>query len=202
MDALAPERIDVGREGRHERLSFPGLHLGDLALVQDDPTHELDVEVTLPDRPPGCLPDRSEGFGDQVFEHLAIGEALLELLGLCPKRLVRELLDLRLEGIDEPNVFLQALTLAPFTELSEFFQTYQRRLLGDFRGTGLSIIGSPSQGKRLSISEASLVGGYRSASPRYLSPRTPVGGLPLGFASLLEPPNPRRGATARLRLAT
>src|SRR6266511_1350720 len=132
MDALAPERVEVGREGRHEGLSFPGLHLGDLALVQDDPTHELDVEVPLPDRPPGCLPDRSEGFGDQVFE--LSDEALLELLRLCPKRLVRELLDLRLEGIDEPDVFLQALTLAPFTELSEFFQTYQRRLLGDFGG--------------------------------------------------------------------
>ena len=64
VHAFAPEGIQVDGERRGERLSLTGPHLGDPALVESSPAHELDVEVTLADRPVGRLPvaaNASEG---------------------------------------------------------------------------------------------------------------------------------------------
>ena len=45
VDPAAGERVEVDSESRDERLAFAGLHLGDLAAVQDDAAHQLNVEV-------------------------------------------------------------------------------------------------------------------------------------------------------------
>ena len=45
VDALAGERVQVGGQGGDQRLAFAGLHLGDLAAVQDDAADQLHVEV-------------------------------------------------------------------------------------------------------------------------------------------------------------
>ena len=45
MDAAAGEGIEVRRQRRHQGLAFPGLHLGDLAVVQDHPAQQLHIEV-------------------------------------------------------------------------------------------------------------------------------------------------------------
>src|SRR5690606_40535830 len=58
MHALASERIQVQRERGDQRLTLAGLHLGDLALVENDAGHELDVVVPLPQRALGRLTDR------------------------------------------------------------------------------------------------------------------------------------------------
>ena len=41
------ERVQVQRLRGDERLPLAGLHLGDVALVEDDPAHQLDVEQAL-----------------------------------------------------------------------------------------------------------------------------------------------------------
>ena len=47
VGAFAGEGVEVDREGGGERLALACLHLGDLALVEDDAAEDLDVEVAL-----------------------------------------------------------------------------------------------------------------------------------------------------------
>ena len=55
MYALTGQRIEVDRQGGNERFTFTGLHLGDLALVQDNATDELYVIVSHLDAAPAHL---------------------------------------------------------------------------------------------------------------------------------------------------
>ena len=108
VDALALEGVEVDRQGGDQRLAFAGLHLGDLALVQDHAALELDVEVPLAERPLGRLAHRGEGLDQQVVQRLAFGQPLAELGRLGAQRLVGELLELRLERIDLRHRLVEA----------------------------------------------------------------------------------------------
>ena len=79
VDALACERIQVGGQGRHERLALAGLHLGDPALVQHRAADQLDVEVAHVEHAPSGLADDGERFRQEVVERLALGQSLPEL---------------------------------------------------------------------------------------------------------------------------
>ncbi len=68
MDALALERVEVGRQRRDERLAFAGLHLGDLAAVEDDAADELHVEVPHVQHAAAGLADDGKGFRNQIVE--------------------------------------------------------------------------------------------------------------------------------------
>jgi hypothetical protein len=76
MDAAALERVEVEREARDERLALARLHLRDVALVEDDPAHQLDVEHSLVGLAQARLPDRGEGLEEQLFERLSILQPL------------------------------------------------------------------------------------------------------------------------------
>ena len=91
VDALALERVEVGRQGRDEGLALTGLHLGDVAEVQGGATHELHVEVPLAEGALGRLADRGERLGQEVVEGLAVGEPLAEDVGLGAQLGVGEL---------------------------------------------------------------------------------------------------------------
>ena len=88
VNALAFERVEIGRQRRDERLAFAGLHLGDLALVQYGAADQLHVEVPHVEHAPAGFADDGERLGQQVVERLAIGEALPELGGLAAQLLV------------------------------------------------------------------------------------------------------------------
>ena len=81
VDALAGERVEVGRQRRDEGLALTGLHLGDVAEVQRGAAHDLDVVVALAERAAGGLADGGERLGQQVVEGLAVGEPLPVLVG-------------------------------------------------------------------------------------------------------------------------
>ena len=68
VDAVAAERIEVGRQRRDERLALAGLHLGDVAQVQGRAAHELHLVVELAQRAPGRLADDRERLGQQIVE--------------------------------------------------------------------------------------------------------------------------------------
>ncbi len=55
VHALAREGVEIDRKRRDQRLSFTGLHFGDVAQVQRGATHDLDVEVPLAQGAPGGL---------------------------------------------------------------------------------------------------------------------------------------------------
>ncbi len=77
-----------------QRLALAGLHLGDVALVQEDAAHELHVEGAQAEGAAGGLAGVGEGFRQQVVERLALGEALAELGGLGLEAGVVERLEL------------------------------------------------------------------------------------------------------------
>ena len=109
VDAAAGEPVQVERLHGDERLALAGLHLGDVALVQDDPAHQLDVEEPDADRPLERLADGCVRLEDQLLERLAVLESLLELGGLAAQLVVRELLELRLERPDVRRLLREAL---------------------------------------------------------------------------------------------
>ena len=62
VDALALERVEIGRQRRDERLAFAGLHLGDPALVKNGAADQLDVEVPHAQHAAAGLANDGEGF--------------------------------------------------------------------------------------------------------------------------------------------
>ena len=63
MHALAGQRIEVHRQGRHQGLTLTGAHLGDLAFVQGHTTNQLHVEVAHAHHPLAGFAGYRKGFG-------------------------------------------------------------------------------------------------------------------------------------------
>ena len=68
VDSAAGEGVEIAGEGGDEGLAFAGLHLGDLALVEDHAADELDVEVAHADGALAGLADDGEGLGEDGVE--------------------------------------------------------------------------------------------------------------------------------------
>ena len=141
---LPGQGVQVSGHGRHQGLAFARLHLGDVALVQDDGPHHLDVEVSLADRAPSGLADGGERLGEQVVQALTGLQAPPKLLGLRPELLVGELLELGLERVDDADELLEALELAALAELADLLQA-QSRFLAWFGGSALDCNGGVGQ---------------------------------------------------------
>ena len=109
----AREPVQVERLHGDERLSLTGLHLGDIALVQRDSAHQLDVEQPHAERALECLAHRRVRLEEQVFQRLAVLEALLELRRLGRELLVGERLELRFERADVGRLILESLEATP-----------------------------------------------------------------------------------------
>ena len=130
VDAAAGEGVEVAGKRGDEGLAFAGLHLGDLAGVEDGAADQLDIEVAHANDAFASLADDSEGLGQELVEdHLfrgvdgvvvvvsllkgggrkvsrggdlgdGGGDALTELDGLGPKLLVGERLDRGFKSTD------------------------------------------------------------------------------------------------------
>ena len=126
--AAAGERVQVERLGRDERLSLAGLHLGDVAFVEDDAAHQLHVEEADADRALERLAHGRERLEEEVVEVLAVLDPLLELDGLRGELLVAQLLEFGLERADVLRLLLEALGTPAFTDAEDFFE--RSELLG------------------------------------------------------------------------
>ena len=112
VDAAAGEAVQVERLDGDERLPLARLHLGDVALVEDDPAHELDVEEADADRALERLAHGRVRLEDQLLERLAVLEPLLELGGLSAQLVVGQLLEVGLERADVRRLLGEALETA------------------------------------------------------------------------------------------
>ena len=99
VDALAGERIEIRRQRGDQRLAFAGLHLGDLAAVEDHAADQLHVEVPHVQHAAPGLADDGERLGQQIVERFAVGEPLPELGGLVAQLFVGQRLDRRFEAL-------------------------------------------------------------------------------------------------------
>ena len=112
VDTASGQGIQVGRQGRRQSLTFPGLHFGDLIAVQDHAAHQLDIKVTHAEHPLGGLTNRREGFRQQLFQLFALFEAGTKFDGLGLQFGIAQCLELRLHGIDLFDYLAQLLQRA------------------------------------------------------------------------------------------
>ena len=122
VDALAGQGVEVGGQGRDQRLALAGLHLGDVAAVQRDPADQLDVEVALAEGPDTGLADGRERLGQQVVEGLAVGQPLAEDVGQLAQLGIGARLHPWLERVDLGHHRLTATQLFAFAEAQDLGQ--------------------------------------------------------------------------------
>ena len=100
VNAFASEGVQVRGQRGDQRLSFTGLHLGDLALVQRISTDELHVEVPhVQDSFAGFTRYR-ECFGKDVVQRGTVLYALFEFGGLRLEIGIGKTGDPRFESVD------------------------------------------------------------------------------------------------------
>ena len=115
MNAASSQRVQVGRESRHEGLTFAGAHLGNLALVQHESADHLHVEVAHAGRALARFADQGKRLGQDFVQHFlfaipaivfvarvfnGIGDLGFEESRALAQLFVGKLLNLRLEVID------------------------------------------------------------------------------------------------------
>ena len=120
--ALAGEGVQVERLHRDEGLSLARLHLGDVALVQDDPAHLLHVEEADVHGALERLADRGEGLEDELAHRLAVLDPLPELDRLARELGIGELLELGLERADVGRLLGEPLQAPSLAEAKDLFQ--------------------------------------------------------------------------------
>ena len=100
VDAVPPEGVEVGGEGRDEGLPLPGAHLRDTALVENHAADELHVEVAHLERTPPGLPHDRERLRDQGLERLPGRPPAAQGLGDPLELRIVAALQTRLELVD------------------------------------------------------------------------------------------------------
>jgi len=68
MNTAAGQRVQIDRKRGDKRLAFTGLHLGNLAFVENHPADQLDIEMPLPKRALGSFPNGRKGGDQDVVE--------------------------------------------------------------------------------------------------------------------------------------
>ena len=114
--------VEIERRRCHERLSLAGLHLGDVALVEDDPTHHLNVEHPLLRLTPARLPDCRERLEEELLERFSVRQPLPELGGLREELCVGERLEVRLERGDIDRLLLEPLHASPLAQAKDLLE--------------------------------------------------------------------------------
>ena len=143
MDPFAGEGVQIGRQRGHQRLAFAGLHLGDLAAMEDHPADQLDVEMAHVQRAAAGFADHGERVGQQVVERLALLQALTEFRSLGAQLFVRELLDGRLPGVDRDHDRRKALQLTLVLRADDFREEFVDDHAGELRSGYQMIVRDP-----------------------------------------------------------
>ena len=99
MHTLTRKSVEIRGESRYESLSFAGAHLGDIALMQDHATDELDVEMTLTELATRDFAHGRKGFRSELVETLSLFKALTKGGRTRLEFVVGKRLESLLEGI-------------------------------------------------------------------------------------------------------
>ena len=91
VDALSFQRVEVGRQRRHEGLTFTCLHLGYPALMEHDTTYHLNVEMLHAQTSPCTFPAYGECLRQYIVQRLSVLlDALFEFRSLLTQLIVRK----------------------------------------------------------------------------------------------------------------
>ena len=123
------EGVQIEGHRRHERLALTGLHLADVALVEADRAHQLDVEVAHPQGTLADLSNRRKGLVHDVVEVGPAIELLLELRGLGLQLLVGFGLHVGLELVDALDVGLETAEVSIVFRPEDLFEDVEHNRL-------------------------------------------------------------------------
>ncbi len=122
VHAAPRQRIQIGGKGCDKRLALAGLHLADVALMQEYPTHQLHVEGTQAKRAPRGLAAVRERLGQHRIEALAARDARLQRDRFFLDPVVAQRLELRLQRIDLVDQRPRRLDLAVIRRAEHLFR--------------------------------------------------------------------------------
>ncbi len=100
MHAVAGQRVEIGGQGRDQRLPFAGTHFGDLAVVKNHAANQLNIEVPHAEYALAGFPDHRERFRQQGVKGFPVGQPGLELDRLAAQLIVGKRADARFQRID------------------------------------------------------------------------------------------------------
>ncbi|MNG91398.1 hypothetical protein D3C79_503070 [compost metagenome] len=121
MHALAGQCVEVDGQGTDQGLAFTGAHFCDHTLVQGHAADQLHIEMAHAHYTLAGLTGHGEGFGQQLVQCLAFGQAFLELCSLAPQLLVGEGHHLLFEGIDDTHRLEHAFDFTLVLASKKFF---------------------------------------------------------------------------------
>ena len=90
MHALARQRVQIGGKGGDQRLAFAGFHFGNVALMQENATHQLHIKRPQTKRPFCGLAAIGKGFGQQFVQAFARRHPRLVSGGAFKDRLIAQ----------------------------------------------------------------------------------------------------------------
>ena len=121
VHALAGQRIEHNSQGGDQGFAFAGLHLGDLALVQDHAADELHVVMAHAQHTARCLAHQGENFGQKAVQAFAAFLHFFFIPGDAGGEVrVVQLLHFGFQGIDTLHLGAEAAQI-PFVLAAEYF---------------------------------------------------------------------------------
>ena len=126
VDTVPGQAVQVERLHRDEGLTLSRLHLRDVALVEDDPAHQLHVEQADADRALERLSYGRVRLEDELLERLPVLEPELELRRLRAELGVGERLEVGLERADVGGLLLKPLEAPPFAHAEDTLELAER----------------------------------------------------------------------------
>ena len=100
VNALACKRTQIRRHGGNQSLAFTGLHFGNVAAVQGNAAHDLNVEGALTQGSPRGFTHGREGLDEDVVQSFAFFEALLEFVRFTAQFLIAQGFKIFLKSIN------------------------------------------------------------------------------------------------------
>ena len=122
VDVVPRERVEIQRLHRGERLALTRLLLCDVALVENDARHELDVEEADAVGAPECFAHGGVRLEEHLLQRLAVLYPLLELGRLAAQLVVGELLELGLERADIGRLLGEPLEATAFADAQDLLE--------------------------------------------------------------------------------
>ncbi len=118
MHAATGNRIQINRQGRHQRFPFAGAHFSDLAVMQHHPAYHLHIVVTHPQRARTGLSHHGKRLRQQRIQRFALGIPLPENLGFFAQLLIAVFRDVGFQAVNlfDCNAILLEQAIVTTTE--------------------------------------------------------------------------------------
>ena len=124
VHALAGQGVQVRWKRGHQRLAFTRPHLRDLAIMQNDASDHLHVEMPHAQRSFGGLPDCGKHLGDKVVKLFAGVQAGLEGIAQRPELVVGHALEFGFEGVYIVHILVKVLDDSVIGATKNFSETF------------------------------------------------------------------------------